>query len=152
MNIRRVVPDIKSDHIDESRAFYEGFLGFQVGMDMGWVITFVSRSNPTAQITVMRGDGSATVQPQISIEVDDVDQVYANAVKRNLKIVYPLSDEPWGVRRFFVADPNGVVINVMSHRTEHQARSNRRLQASKARRQSNEKQKTGVPSRSKRRG
>jgi predicted enzyme related to lactoylglutathione lyase len=141
MNIRRVVPDIQSDHIDESRDFYEGFLGFQVSMDMGWVITFVSRSNRTAQITVVRGDGSATVQPQISIEVDDVDQVHANAVKRNLKIVYPLSDEPWGVRRFFVADPNGVVINVMSHRVERQARSNNRLQPSKARRQASEKQK-----------
>jgi predicted enzyme related to lactoylglutathione lyase len=140
MNIRRVVPDIQSDHIDESRDFYEGFLGFQVSMDMGWVITFVSRSNPTAQITVVRGDGSATVQPQISIEVDDVDQVHANAVKRNLKIVYPLSDEPWGVRRFFVADPNGVVINVMSHRVERQTRSNKRLQP-KARRQASEKQK-----------
>jgi hypothetical protein len=29
--------------------------------------------------------------------------------------VYPLTNEPWGVRRFFVTDPNGIVINVMSH-------------------------------------
>ena len=36
------------------------------------------------------------------------------ATERNLRIVYPLSDEPWGVRRFFVADPNGVVINILS--------------------------------------
>lgn len=118
MNIRRVVPDIKSDHLDESRDFYVGFLGFQVGMDMGWVITFVSPSNPTAQITLFRDDESATVQPQISIEVDNVDHAHAKAVERGLKIVYPLTDEPWGVRRFFVADPNGVVINVMSH-AEH---------------------------------
>lgn len=118
MNIRRVVPDIKSDHLDESRDFYVGFLGFQVGMDMGWVITFVSPSNPTAQITLFRDDESANVQPQISIEVDNVDHAHAKAIERGLKIVYPLTDEPWGVRRFFVADPNGVVINVMSH-AEH---------------------------------
>ena len=118
MNIRRVVPDIKSDHLDESRDFYVGFLGFQVGMDMGWVITFVSPSNPTAQITLFRDDESAKIQPQISIEVDNVDQSHAKAVERGLKIVYPLTDEPWGVRRFFVADPNGVVINVVSH-AEH---------------------------------
>ena len=31
------------------------------------------------------------------------------------KVVYPLTDEPWGVRRFFVTDPNGVIINVMNH-------------------------------------
>lgn len=118
MNIRRVVPDIKSDHIDESRDFYVGFLGFQVGMDMGRVITFVSPSNPTAQITLVRGDESASVHPRMTIEVDNVDQAHAKAVERGLKVIYPLTDEPWGVRRFFVADPNGVVINVMSH-TEH---------------------------------
>ena len=33
-----------------------------------------------------------------------------------LSIVYPATDEPWGVRRFFVADPNGVIINILSHR------------------------------------
>ena len=31
------------------------------------------------------------------------------------EIVYPLTDEEWGVRRFFVRDPGGVVVNVMSH-------------------------------------
>jgi catechol 2,3-dioxygenase-like lactoylglutathione lyase family enzyme len=115
MNIRRVVPDIKSDRIDESRDFYAGFLGFQVGMDLGLVIAFVSRSNPTAQITLLRGDESSSVQPQMSIEVDNVDEVHTKAVERGLKIVYPLTDEPWGVRRFFVVDPNGVIINVLSH-------------------------------------
>jgi catechol 2,3-dioxygenase-like lactoylglutathione lyase family enzyme len=114
MNIKRVVPDIKSDRIDESRDFYAGFLGFHVGMDMGWVITSVSPSNPTAQITLLRADESGSVQPQMSIEVDNVDEVHAKAVERGLKIVYPLTDEPWGVRRFFVVDPNGVVINVVS--------------------------------------
>jgi catechol 2,3-dioxygenase-like lactoylglutathione lyase family enzyme len=133
MKIKRVVPDIKSDLIEESRDFYAGFLGFQIGMDMGWVITFVSRSNPTAQVTVMRRDESAALQPQMSIEVDDVDRAHAVAIERNLRIVYPLSDEPWGVRRFFVADPNGVVINILSH-TTGQRRSNERLLPTKARR------------------
>ena len=27
-------------------------------------------------------------------------------------MVYPLTDEPWGVRRFFVRAPGGHVINV----------------------------------------
>ena len=109
------MPDIKTDHMDESRDFYSDFLGFQVGMDMGWVITFVSSSNPTAQLTVFRGDDSGNVQPQITIEVEDVDRAHAKAVERRLKIVYPLTIEPWGVKRFFVTDPNGIVLNVMSH-------------------------------------
>jgi catechol 2,3-dioxygenase-like lactoylglutathione lyase family enzyme len=37
-------------------------------------------------------------------------------VALGLPIVYPVTDEPWGVRRFFVADPNGVIINILSHR------------------------------------
>ena len=115
MSIRRVVPDIKSQHLDESRAFYVDFLGLKVGMDMGFIVSFVSPSNPTAQISVMRDDGASTLLPDVSVEVADVDEVHARAVERRLEIVYPLTDEPWGVRRFFVVDPDGTVLNVMSH-------------------------------------
>jgi hypothetical protein len=31
--------------------------------------------------------------------------------------VYPLTNEPWGVRRFFVKDPSGTIVNVLSHVT-----------------------------------
>jgi catechol 2,3-dioxygenase-like lactoylglutathione lyase family enzyme len=116
MSIRRVVPNIASDKLDECRDFYAGLLGFQVAMDMGWIMTFVSPSNPTAQVSVLREDASAPVVPQVTVEVADVDAVHAEAVRRGLQIVHPLTDEPWGVRRFFVEDPNGVVLNVASHR------------------------------------
>ena len=115
MSIRRVVPDIKSERVDESREFYVGVLGFKVAMDMGWVVTFASPTNPTAQITVMRNDGSSRLVPQVTVEVADVDAVHAEAVQRGAQVVYPLTDESWGVRRFFLLDPNGVVINVMCH-------------------------------------
>jgi catechol 2,3-dioxygenase-like lactoylglutathione lyase family enzyme len=115
MKIRRVVPDIMSERMDESLTFYRDFLGFELRMDLGWVTTFVSPSNPTAQIIVLRRDHSTSIQPHLSIEVDNVDEVHAKAIARGEKIVYPLTDESWGVRRFFVADPNGVVINVLSH-------------------------------------
>jgi len=36
-------------------------------------------------------------------------------VDAGLQIVHPLSDEEWGVRRFFFADPSGNVVNVLSH-------------------------------------
>jgi catechol 2,3-dioxygenase-like lactoylglutathione lyase family enzyme len=116
MSIRRVVPNIASDKLEACRDFYAGLLGFQVAMDMGWIITFVSPSNPTAQVNVLREDASAPVVPQITIEVADVDAVHAEAMRRGVEIVHPLTDEPWGVRRFFVKDPNGVVLNLASHR------------------------------------
>jgi len=115
MSIRRVVPDIQSEQFEECREFYVDLLGFEVGMEMDWVMTFVSPANPTAQGTLIREDASARVQPQISVEVDDVDAVHAQAVARGLEIAHPLTDEPWGVRRFFLRDPNGVVVNVLSH-------------------------------------
>jgi catechol 2,3-dioxygenase-like lactoylglutathione lyase family enzyme len=116
MSIRRAVPDIRSRSIEESREFYVDFLGFEVAMDLGFVMTFASPRNPTAQITVMQDDGQQTLWPDVSIEVDDVDAVHQRAVERGFAIVYPLTDEPWGVRRFFVRDPNGATLNILSHR------------------------------------
>jgi catechol 2,3-dioxygenase-like lactoylglutathione lyase family enzyme len=116
MSIRRAVPNIASDKVDASRDFYVGLLGFQVAMDMGWIMTFVSPSNPTAQVSVVRQDATAPVVAQITVEVADVDAVHDEALRRGLAMVHPLTDEPWGVRRFFVKDPNGVVLNVVSHR------------------------------------
>jgi catechol 2,3-dioxygenase-like lactoylglutathione lyase family enzyme len=116
MSISRVVPDIQSEHLAASREFYVDFLGFRVEMDMGWIITFVSPTHPTAQLTVLRYDASAPLVPQVSVQVADVDALHAEAVRRGVPVVYPLTDEPWGVRRFFVRDPNGVIINVMTHR------------------------------------
>jgi predicted enzyme related to lactoylglutathione lyase len=115
MSIRRIVPDIKSRHLADSRTFYVDFLGLELAMDMGFVMTFVSPSNPTAQISVMQDDGSSAQLPDVSVEVADVDTMHRRAVERGLEIVYPLTDEPWGVRRFFVVDPNGTILNVMSH-------------------------------------
>jgi len=116
MTIRRVIPDITSERIDESRDFYVGLLGFTVAMDLGWIVTFASPENPAAQITLMRGDASPQVAPQVTVEVADVDAIHTEAVRRGAEIVYPLTDETCGVRRFFVRDPNGIVLNIMCHR------------------------------------
>jgi catechol 2,3-dioxygenase-like lactoylglutathione lyase family enzyme len=86
MNIGRVVPDIGSKRMDESRAFYVDFLGFNVGMDMGFMTTFVSPSNPTSQISVLHDDGSSALLPNVSIEVEDVGKVYADATERGLEM------------------------------------------------------------------
>ena len=115
MAIQRVVPDFTSADPAASAGFYSDVLGFELAMDMGWIATFVSPSHPTAQVTVMSKDATAPVNPDASIEVDDVDEIYAKARAGGFEIVHPLTDEPWGVRRFFVRDPNGMVINVMSH-------------------------------------
>lgn len=115
MPIKRIVSNIESEAPEKSIEFYEGFLGLKVAMDMDWIITFVSESNPTSQISVIRHDGSDIPHPDVSIEVDDVDQMFMKAKEQKIEIVYPITDEPWGVRRFFVKDPNGKIINILSH-------------------------------------
>ena len=115
MSVRRVVPDIQSEAMEESRDFY-GQLGFETVMDLGWVMTLASPANPTAQVMFMSRDESAPVVPDMSVEVDDVDAVHAVMLERGAEIVHPLRDEEWGVRRFFVRDPNGRVVNVLTHR------------------------------------
>jgi len=102
--------------MDESRKFYTEFLGFKVAMDMDWIVTLASPDHPTAQISIVRGSPQAAPHAlSLSVEVADVDAVHAEALARGIQIVYQLTTEPWGVRRFHVADPNGVVINIMSH-------------------------------------
>jgi predicted enzyme related to lactoylglutathione lyase len=103
--------------MDKSRKFYEDFLGFVLAMDMEWIMTFVSTDNPTAQLSVVK-----TAEPipsaqdiTITVEVSDVEQVHEKAKAFGINIIYPLSSENFGVRRFGVKDPSGVLINVMSH-------------------------------------
>ena len=115
MNINRIVPDLHSSKMEESKAFYAEFLGLTLQMDMGWVATLVSPSNPAAQITLLEASGTKAIQPDVSIEVDDAAALHAEAVKRGLEVVYPLTEEPWKVRRFFVKDPSGHIINIVSH-------------------------------------
>ncbi|MFF2514022.1 VOC family protein [Streptomyces sp. NPDC058086] len=115
MAVRRVVPNVQSEVVRESREFY-GLLGFEEVMDHGWIVTLASPSHPAAQVSLMTSDRTAPVTPDMSVEVDDVDAAYEVMRVSGAEIVHPLQDEEWGVRRFFVRDPNGRVVNVLSHR------------------------------------
>jgi len=116
VGVRRVVPNFRGDDPAASRELYAEVLGLEVVMDLGWIVTFAAPGNPAAQISVLREDATAPVVADASIEVDDVDAAYAAARRLGHEIVHPLTDEPWGVRRFFVRDPSGKVLNVLAHR------------------------------------
>jgi catechol 2,3-dioxygenase-like lactoylglutathione lyase family enzyme len=116
MSVRRIVPNINSADPAASKPFYQGVLGLDTAMDMGWIVTFASPSNPMAQVSVVASDTRNEPHPDISVEVGDVDACHTAAQQQGYSIVYPLTDEPWGVRRFFVRDPNGIIVNVVSHK------------------------------------
>ena len=115
VTIDRAVPNIRSDHPVETRDFFVELFGFDVAMDLGWVVTMASPANPSAQVTIIGNDDPAA--PGISIGVDDVDAVHARAVERGLEITYDIRDEDWGVRRFMLREPSGTIVNVLSHRS-----------------------------------
>jgi len=117
-SILRIVSNVYSDDLEGSKEFYNAFLGMDLVMDMQWILTFASGSNPTAQISILQNESGKPLRNEgvfISIEVSDVDALYENAIKRNLTIAYPITSEPWGVRRFFVKDPNGATLNILKH-------------------------------------
>ncbi|MGN6521799.1 MAG: VOC family protein [Actinomycetes bacterium] len=112
---QRIKPNILSDRFEESRAFYNDVVGLGGGDGLDWILFFGTEQREV-QLSVMRLDIKAGVHPDVSIEVDDVDEVHARAVAAGADIVYPLTDEEWGLRRFFVRDPNGAVLNITQHR------------------------------------
>lgn len=120
MNIRRAIPVVRTEHLDESRAFWVDFLGFVPAMDEPGFLMLKSSSVETTQVIVVSGEAGDAADVKVrdvdvSIEVDDVEGACDDAVRRGLEVVYPLTDEPWGIRRFFVRDPDGVVVNVAGH-------------------------------------
>jgi uncharacterized glyoxalase superfamily protein PhnB len=53
--------------------------------------------------------------PDISVEVDNLDEVYERAVAAGFPVEYGPAIEPWGVKRFYVRDPYGRLLNILAH-------------------------------------
>lgn len=116
MTVKRIVPNVATESVPAVRDFYATLFGLSVAMDHGWFMTLATDGGAAPQIGIASEGGSGTPVPAISIEVDDVDAAHARAMAMAAEIVYALTDEPWGVRRFFVRDPAGTLVNVLSHR------------------------------------
>jgi predicted enzyme related to lactoylglutathione lyase len=115
MTVRRIVANIATDSVPDVRKFYSDLFELDVVMDHGWLVTLASDRTAAAQVGIASEGGSGTPVPDLSIEVDNVDEIYLRANKMGCRLVYDITDEPWGVRRFFIADPTGKVLNVLSH-------------------------------------
>lgn len=88
----------------------------EVSMNQGWVARF-SSPDSDACLQVVTSDATAPQDSVMTIKVDDVDTAYEEAQRCGYEIVHPLTDEIWGVRRFFVRSPDDHVINVAMHRS-----------------------------------
>ena len=116
MQVRRIVPNLASDDVERAKAFYRDLLGLTVVMDHGWIVTLAAKgATATPQLSIASEGGSGTPVPDLSIEVDDLEAVHARLVASGLPVEYGPANEPWGVRRLFVRDPFGRLLNILSH-------------------------------------
>jgi len=116
MAVKRIVTNVATSHIEKAKTFYGDILGMSVVMDHGWITTFATESTMTPQVSFASEGGSGTPVPDLSVEVDNLDEVHSKVVEAGLAIEYGPADEPWGVRRFYVRDPFDRLVNILTHR------------------------------------
>jgi catechol 2,3-dioxygenase-like lactoylglutathione lyase family enzyme len=115
MKVQRVVANVTVQDPSRADKFYREILGLELLMDMTWIRTYGSTTKMSVQISFMTEGGSGTPVPDLSVEVDDVDAAHDKFKQGGFAIEYGPTVEPWGVRRFFVRDPFGRLVNVLSH-------------------------------------
>ncbi|QKD01008.1 VOC family protein [Mesorhizobium loti] len=116
MKVRRIIANIATSDIAAAKRFYQDVLGLVLLMDHGWIATYGSQEKMDVQISFAEQGGSGTPVPDLSIEVDDVEAALQGMKAAGFAIEYGPADEPWGVRRFYVRDPFGRLVNILSHR------------------------------------
>jgi catechol 2,3-dioxygenase-like lactoylglutathione lyase family enzyme len=116
MQVKRIVANIAAEDVPAAKRFYQDILGLDVLMDQGWIATYGSSEKMSVQVSIMSEGGSGAPVPDLSIEVDDLDAALQRIKKAKVAIEYGPADEPWGVRRFFVRDPFGRLVNILMHR------------------------------------
>ena len=115
MKVKRIVANIAADDVAAAQRFYGRLLGLERLMDLGWIATWGSDEAMTVQVSVLSEGGSGAPVPDLSVEVDDLDAALRRMREAGIAIEYGPTDEPWGVRRFFVRDPFGRLINILCH-------------------------------------
>lgn len=115
MTVKRIVANIPAERLDEARTFYGDLLGLNMLMDHGWIQTWGNAESMTVQLSVATEGGQGTAVPDLSIEVDNLDEVLARMREAGVQIEYGPAIEAWGVRRFYVRDPFGKLLNILQH-------------------------------------
>ena len=114
-------PIIVTDRMAVCRDFYVRHLGFEARFESSW-FTWLASPDQSASIAFMTPDHpSAPPGPEafggaglsLELEVEDVAAAHAAMAATGLAVEYPLTDEPFGQRRFGFRDPSGLWVNVI---------------------------------------
>ena len=123
MKLSSLYPVICSSRIREARAFYTGLMGFEITFEADWYVSLRRREEPRYELALL--DHTHPTLPEayrapvrgllLNFEVEDVDAEWERLVVRGgLKPELELRDEDFGQRHFIVADPDGVLIDVIT--------------------------------------
>ena len=118
MNINQVSFGFTTDKVQETKEFYEKYLGAitifdsegYVNLKLGDISTILSIEAPQS----LGDKTSDSTGLGFGFTVDDVDLAYDEITSKKLDIEMPLKDHPWGERGFGIKDPNGLTIYIYS--------------------------------------
>lgn len=116
---------IITSKLAESKAFYTKVLGFDVVFENEFYLllnapgghaslSFLLPNHPSQQPLFRKAFQGQGIY--LTIEVEDVDKLYAVIKKKGVPIKIELRDEPWGDRHFAIEDPNGVGIDLVHYK------------------------------------
>lgn len=114
MAVRRITANLPATDPATLSAFYAQLPGLDVVMELGFISTLAG-GDAAVQLSLGREGGAGTPLPLASIEVSDCDATLAIARAPGARVEYGRVTEAWGVRRFYLRDPEGNLINIVSH-------------------------------------
>lgn len=113
MTLIAVLPKIFYADMQQALDFFIDGLGFELGYHDD-VLYIVNRDNATLQLMVEPELATKDSRPEIRIETDDIEAVYADIKARRPAILHPnlnyIKSQPWGLKEFAVLDPTTVCI------------------------------------------
>lgn len=115
---------IITSKLAESKTFYSEILNFGVTFENEFYL-LMHTPNKQAELSFLLPDHPSQ-QPlfqkpfpgegmYLTLEVDDVDQLYKTLLEKDVAIRIELRDEPWGDRHFAIEDPNGIGIDIVTY-------------------------------------
>jgi catechol 2,3-dioxygenase-like lactoylglutathione lyase family enzyme len=106
-------PIVVTDQLAACRDFYVRRLGFTVGFESSW-IAYLTTDDGSASIAFMAPDHpSAPPGPETYSGAGICFELQVEDAATAFQVGYPLTDEPFGQRRFGFHDPAGVWIDVV---------------------------------------
>ena len=121
MKLASYYPVIAAANPAETRDFYVRHFGFVAAYDSGWYVHLLQPHDRSVNLGIVEA-GHDSVPDRyrkgvqgllLNFELDDVDAEYERLKAAGVRILLSLRDEPWGQRHFILADPNGVMIDVI---------------------------------------